>query len=187
MAFSVIGPEGARQRDQPDLRRLTSAARSRPGSPRPSSSSGSASTGHTTQAKLIGALHLAPGQGINFDQVGRTLAIVALHLRRLGDLRCCPGQDRRQDGAAGDLHDARAGRGEAVQAAAELLRPAAARRDPEPGHQRHRQPRPVPAADDEPGRDLAADDHRRARRDDLDLAGCSRSSRSSPFRSRSCW
>ena len=34
-------------------------------------------TGHTTQAKLIGALHLTPGHGINFDQVGRTLAIVA--------------------------------------------------------------------------------------------------------------
>jgi ATP-binding cassette subfamily B protein len=35
-------------------------------------------TGHSTQAKLIGALHLTPGQGINFDQVGRTLAVVAL-------------------------------------------------------------------------------------------------------------
>ncbi|MDR2985276.1 MAG: ABC transporter ATP-binding protein/permease, partial [Nocardiopsaceae bacterium] len=35
-------------------------------------------TGHTTQAKLISALNLTPGQGINFDQVGKTLAIVAL-------------------------------------------------------------------------------------------------------------
>ena len=35
-------------------------------------------TGHSTQAKLIGALQLTPGRGINFDQVGRTLAIVAL-------------------------------------------------------------------------------------------------------------
>src|SRR5215475_4317924 len=35
-------------------------------------------TGHSTQAKLIGALHLTPGHGINFDQVGRTLAVVAL-------------------------------------------------------------------------------------------------------------
>jgi ATP-binding cassette, subfamily B, multidrug efflux pump len=35
-------------------------------------------TGHTTQAKLLGALHLTPGHGIDFDQVGRTLAIVAL-------------------------------------------------------------------------------------------------------------
>ena len=34
--------------------------------------------GHGTQAKLIGALHLTPGHGISFDQVGRTLAIVAL-------------------------------------------------------------------------------------------------------------
>jgi ATP-binding cassette, subfamily B, multidrug efflux pump len=35
-------------------------------------------TGHTTQAKLISALNLTPGHGINFDQVGRTLLVVAL-------------------------------------------------------------------------------------------------------------
>ncbi len=35
-------------------------------------------TGHSTQAELIGALHLTPHQGINFDQVGRTLLVVAL-------------------------------------------------------------------------------------------------------------
>jgi ATP-binding cassette subfamily B protein len=35
-------------------------------------------TGHTTQAKLFGALHLTPGHGIDFNQVGKTLAIVAL-------------------------------------------------------------------------------------------------------------
>src|ERR1700722_5040660 len=35
-------------------------------------------TGHTTQAKLFGALNLTPGHGINFDTVGRTLLIVAL-------------------------------------------------------------------------------------------------------------
>jgi ATP-binding cassette, subfamily B, multidrug efflux pump len=35
-------------------------------------------TGHTTQAKLFGALHLTPGHGIDFGQVGKTLAIVAL-------------------------------------------------------------------------------------------------------------
>ncbi|HYK31517.1 MAG TPA: ABC transporter ATP-binding protein [Streptosporangiaceae bacterium] len=35
-------------------------------------------TGHSTQAKLIGALNLTPGHGINFDQVGRTLAVVAV-------------------------------------------------------------------------------------------------------------
>jgi ATP-binding cassette, subfamily B, multidrug efflux pump len=35
-------------------------------------------TGHATEAKLIGALHLTPGHGINFDQVGRTLLVVAL-------------------------------------------------------------------------------------------------------------
>lgn len=35
-------------------------------------------TGHTTQAKMIAAMHLTPGHGIDFAQVGRTLAIVAL-------------------------------------------------------------------------------------------------------------
>jgi ATP-binding cassette subfamily B multidrug efflux pump len=35
-------------------------------------------TGHTTQAKLISALSLTPGHGINFDHVGATLGIVAL-------------------------------------------------------------------------------------------------------------
>jgi ATP-binding cassette subfamily B protein len=35
-------------------------------------------TGHTTQAKLVSALSLTPGHGINFDHVGVTLLIVAL-------------------------------------------------------------------------------------------------------------
>ena len=35
-------------------------------------------TGHTTQAKLVGALNLTPGHGINFDNVGRTLLVVAI-------------------------------------------------------------------------------------------------------------
>jgi ATP-binding cassette subfamily B multidrug efflux pump len=35
-------------------------------------------TGHTTQARLFGALHLTPGHGIDFGTVGKTLAIVAL-------------------------------------------------------------------------------------------------------------
>ncbi|HEX9034497.1 MAG TPA: ABC transporter ATP-binding protein, partial [Streptosporangiaceae bacterium] len=34
--------------------------------------------GSTTRAKMLAAMHLTPGQGINFDQVGRTLALVAL-------------------------------------------------------------------------------------------------------------
>ena len=42
------------------------------------------------------------------------------------------------------------GRGQAQPAAADLLRPAAARRAAEPGHQRHRQRQPDPAADHEP-------------------------------------
>ncbi len=34
--------------------------------------------GHGTQAAMLSALHLTPGQGVNFDQVGRTLALVAV-------------------------------------------------------------------------------------------------------------
>jgi ATP-binding cassette subfamily B protein len=34
--------------------------------------------GETTQAKLLGSLHLTPGHGVDFSQVGRILAIVAL-------------------------------------------------------------------------------------------------------------
>ncbi len=35
-------------------------------------------TGHADQARLVGSLHLTPGASIDFDQVGRTLLIVAL-------------------------------------------------------------------------------------------------------------
>ena len=42
------------------------------------------------------------------------------------------------------------------RAAAAVLRPAAPRRAAQPGHQRHRQRQPDPAADDEPAADLAA-------------------------------
>ncbi len=47
---------------------------------------------------------------------------------------------------------------------AQLLRPLAARRAAEPGHQRHRQRQHDAAADDEPADDLAAHGGRRARR-----------------------
>ena len=64
-----------------------------------------------------------------------------------------------------------AGAGQAVPAAAGLLRPAAARRDPQPGHQRHRQPPAVHAADPEPAGDVAADHRRRADADVRRLLG----------------
>ena len=81
--------------------------------------------------------------------------------RRLG-LRAVPGQADRDHGPAGGVPASRAGAGQAVPAAVELLRPAVPRRDPEPGHQRHRQPPAVRPADAEPAGDLAADDCRRA-------------------------
>ena len=81
-----------------------------------------------------------------------------------------PGPADHAGRAARRLPAARAGRGEAVPAAAELLRPAAARRGAQPGHQRHRQHRADPAADDEPARHLGADHRRRAGHDVLDLA-----------------
>jgi ATP-binding cassette, subfamily B, multidrug efflux pump len=36
------------------------------------------SKGHGTEAAMLGAMHLVPGQGVNFDQVGRALAWVAV-------------------------------------------------------------------------------------------------------------
>ena len=68
------------------------------------------------------------------------------------------------------LPDAPGRRGQDQPAAAGLLRPLAARRAAQPGHQRHRQRQPDPAADDEPAADLAADRGRGAGDDVLDLA-----------------
>ncbi len=81
--------------------------------------------------------------------------------RRQLDLRAVPGPPDRDHGAAGGVQAPRAGAGQAVPAAAELLRPAAAGRDPQPRHQRHRQPPAVRAADAEPAGHLAADHRRR--------------------------
>lgn len=57
-----------------------------------------------------------------------------------------------------------------VAAPALLLRPAPARRGAQPRHQRHRQHRPDAPADDGPGGQLAADRHRCAGDDVLDIA-----------------
>ena len=57
--------------------------------------------------------------------------------RRLG-LRAVPGPAYRDHGPVGGAQAPRAGAGQAVPAPAELLRPAAPRRDPESRHQRHR-------------------------------------------------
>ena len=76
-------------------------------------------------------------------------------------------------------------RGQAQPHAARLRRPPAARRPAEPGHQRHRQPRPEPPADAEPDAHVDADARRRAHHDDHRSRRCSRSSRSSRSRSRS--
>ena len=91
--------------------------------------------------------------------------------RRQRRVRAVPGPADGDDGAAGGVQAARAGAGQAVPAAAELLRPAAARRDPQPRHQRHRQPAAVRAADPEPAGHLAADDRRRAHADVRRLLG----------------
>ncbi len=66
--------------------------------------------------------------------------------------------------------DAQRRRGQDQPAAAALLRQAAARRAAEPGHQRHRQHQPDPAADDEPAAVRGAHRRRCAVDDVLDLA-----------------
>ena len=76
----------------------------------------------------------------------------------------------RRRGAAPHVPPARAGRGQAQRAPAQLHRPPAPRRPAQPRHQRPRQPGPEPPADAEPDAHVRAPAHRRGRDDDRHLA-----------------
>ena len=76
--------------------------------------------------------------------------------------------------AAHDVPAARRRRGQAQPPAAQLRRPPAARRPAQPGHQRHRQRRPEPAADAEPDAHVGAARSSACSIDDV-------------HRSRRCW
>ena len=94
----------------------------------------------------------------------------ARDLRRRRGARLAGGLPPQRRGAGDRAPHARRGRGQGQRAAAELLRPAAARRAAQPRHQRHRQRQPDPAADPEPAAHLGADGLRGAVDDVLDLA-----------------
>ena len=151
----VIGqPDPGRRRPRPQA--VAAAARAGQGHRRPTCSR---------------RMHVVPGQGIDFDarRPGAAARSLVVYVVAVGAAAAAGPADH-HDRAARGVPAARAGRGEAGPAAAELLRPAAARRGAQPGHQRHRQPRPDAAADAEPAGHLAADHRRRAGHDVLDLA-----------------
>ena len=151
----------ARRRHQPHLRRRHQQAdpgRGQPGpDDRPAAPRGPRHGGRHAVGDARGP---RPGRRLRARRPGAAAGPAGLP--RLVGRHAHAGPGHRDGRAAGGLPAAGAGPGQAVPAAAELLRPAAARRDPQPGHQRHRQPGPVAAADAEPARHLAADHRGRA-------------------------
>ncbi len=147
----------ARRRHQPHLRGRHQQADPGRGQQGPDRWPGCAARATARRPTCCRRMHVVPGQGIDFGRVGQVLLLALLVYlgSSAGMLHAGTGDG---DGrAAGGLPAAGAGPGQAVPAAAELLRPAAPRRDPQPGHQRHRQPGPVAAADAEPAGHLGAD------------------------------
>ena len=120
--------------------------------------------GQGTLANMISSMHLTATRGVDFSQVGRVLLTALVDLRGLLGGQPDAGPRHHHHRPARGLPDARPGPGQAIPAAAELLRPPAPRRDPQPGDQRHRQPRAIDAADAEPDGDVSA--HHRRRFDD---------------------
>ena len=163
------------------LRRRRGAASSRSRASR-CSSSRRRILGHATNVIVDG---VSSGQGIDFTKLHQML-LVALGVYVASAVLSLPaGVPARGRRAAGDVPAALRRRGQAEPHAAAVRRPPAARRHAEPGHQRHRQPRPEPAADAEPAAHVDAHARRRADHDDHDLAAARRWSRSSRSRSRS--
>ena len=164
--------EDARARHRPDLRRRRSASQLPAGHDQGRRSvAGLRARGHDhagRHARCDG--RRARVRASTSTAVGRVLLLVLAVYVVASVFGLFQGRLTDAGRAAGGLPAARAGRGEAVPAAAALLRPAAARRGPQPGHQRHRQHRADAAADAEPDRHVAADHRRRAGDDVLDLA-----------------
>ena len=108
-------------------------------------------------------MDVVPGQGVDFDASARPAVVLAVYV----GARCSPGGQGYllNDVVQGTVRRMRSDVEDKINALPlELLRQAAARRADEPGHQRHRQRQPDPAADDEPAAHLAADRGRGARR-----------------------
>ena len=127
--------------------------------------------GEDSLADMLAAMdHVVPGQGIDFDALGRGAPLRARALRRRRPAAVAAGVDAHGRRQPHDLPAASGRRGQAQPPPPALLRPPAARRAAQPGHQRHRQRRTEPPADPEPAAHLAAHGRRDGRDDDLDLA-----------------
>ena len=108
-------------------------------------------------ADMVSGMDVVPGQGVDFDAVGQVLLLVlaiyvgAAAARVAGRAGSSTTWCRGPCGGCAPTSRTRS------PAAAGLLRPAAARRAAQPGHQRHRQRQPDPPADAEPAAHLGAD------------------------------
>ena len=163
VALMSIGPRILGPRDRPDLRRAHRLATAAPGSPRSRPCSGCATP--AGQVRRHGGEHgrrARPGRRLRRGR--RRAAGRARDLRRrVAARRGCRATCSTTSCRAPSAGCARTSRTRST-GCRWLLRPLAARRAAVPGHQRHRQRQPDPAADDEPAADLAADRGRRARR-----------------------
>ena len=121
--------------------------------------------GQDQLADLVASLPMTPGVGIDFAELGRLVVIlVAIYLLSslfawmqgyimTGVTQRTVYRLRQDD------------RSQARPDAAPLLRQPPARRRPEPGHERHRQHRPVAPAEPDPAHHVAPDHRRRADHD----------------------
>ena len=121
-------------------------------------------------ADLVRSTDLHPGTGIDFTALGWVLAGALVLYVAAGLLMLDAGPARDRGRAADGGGHARRHRDQGQPAAARLHRLARARRADVAHHQRHRQHRPVAAADDQPAADVGADGGRHPRDDALDLA-----------------
>ena len=119
--------------------------------------------GKGTLADMLNSMHIVAGRGVDFDHVGRLLLVVLVIY--LGASLASLLQGRLMTVAVQrTVFRLRAKvQSKLTRLPLSYFDGQPLRRDPEPCHQRHRQHLPDPAADAQPGRDLAADDRRRAR------------------------
>ena len=127
--------------------------------------------GHATDIIFEGLTGRNGRDGIDFDELHRVLLLGTRAVRVVVRAVVPAGVRARRCGAAHDAPPALRRRGQAEPPAPGLGRPATARRPAQPGHQRHRQRGPEPAADPQPTAHLGAH-HRRGAGDDVrHLAG----------------
>ena len=122
---------------------------------------------------MIASMNTLVGQGVDFAAVGHVLVLVLAVYVAASLLAWLQGY-LLNDVVQRTIYRMRADVEDKVNALPLTIRPAAARRAAQSGHQRHRQHQPDPAADHEPADGVAADRGRRARDAGGGLACCSR-------------